>query len=421
MFHPAFQINQDFLARICARIRDMRVQYTKNTAFPNLFINECLMSDEQFATIIDTAYWASQAVEESRQIKLSLVFKPREPAPNIFCFDTVIPLNSADLVKLGSALESSFSDICICADPLGNLGIWGLRMRSAADLTTDLWIQVLGPGNILIICYGRCVAALVNNQAIFVDPTGLFEAITPKIFASSKDSSNDLLKFHRFYTLLYIAQAMRAHERGGTLLVVPQDGSWKRSMVHPIPYTGGSPFLEPDFISQPGVLLHTARDLFAFFQETSTVRDANFLKARAQILDQCNRIGRLTAIDGALVMTYDRKVHCFGAKIQTTDTTLGSTPVRILKPAEGDNGRSGIFADLGGNRHYSAAQFAYDNPDAIAVVASQSGNVSIFTRQSAAGELIAIQKAELALMYEGISGIIWNLFHFLNGSVYTSG
>ena len=85
-----------------------------------------------------------------------------------------------------------------------------------------------------------------------------------------------------------------------------------------------------------------------------------------------------------------------------------------MRPAEGDCGRKGIFAELGGNRHYSAAQFAYDNPDAIAIVASQAGNVSFFTRQSSTGELLVIQKAELALMYEGISGIIWNLFQFLN-------
>ena len=413
MLHSAFEINQDFLASVCNRIRAMRAQHTRNPTFFKLFINDCRISDRQFADLIDTAYWASQAIEEGHQIKFSLVFKEREQASNIFCFDTLTSLNATDLVKLGSALESSFSDICICADADGRLHIWGLQMRSAAHLTTDLWIQVLGPGNILIICYGRCIAALINNQAIFVDPSGFFEAITPKIFASGTDTIKDRFKFHRFYTLLYIAQAMRAHERGGTLLVVPAGEAWKKSIVHPIAYAGGTSFLEPEFTSQPELALQSAQDLLTFFQE-GTLREENFIKARTQVMDQCNRIGRLTAIDGALVMSYNRKVHCFGAKIQTAETSPGSTGVRIMRPAEGDYGRKGIFAELGGNRHYSAAQFAYDNPDAIAIVASQAGNVSFFTRQSSTGELLVIQKAELALMYEGISGIIWNLFQFLN-------
>ncbi|MDR3629586.1 MAG: hypothetical protein P4L42_04550 [Desulfocapsaceae bacterium] len=417
MFHSAFQINQDFLASICARIGEIRAQYTQNSAFTNLFINTCLISDQQFTQIIDAAYWASQAMEEGRQIRLSLVFKEREHASNTFCFDTAIPLHSETLVKLGSALESSYSDICIHTDPDGKLNIWGLRMRSANHLTTDLWIQVLGPGNILIICYGRNIAALINNQGVFVDPTRFFEAITPKIFSSGTDVINDRFKFHRFYTLLYIAQAMRAHERGGTLLVVPAGEEWKNTIVHPITYTGGSSFLEPEFTSQPPPALHTAQDLFLLFQGETTVPEEEILKIRTQIFDQCSRIGRLTAIDGALVMTYDRKVHCFGATIKSAaDTSTGSRPVRIIRPAEGDCGRDGIFAELGGTRHFSAAQFAYDHPNSIAIVASQAGNVSFFSRDKATGELLAIQKAELALMYEGISGIIWNLFKFMNKS-----
>ena len=51
---------------------------------------------------------------------------------------------------------------------------------------------------------------------------------------------------------------------------------------------------------------------------------------RSQIIDQCRRIGRLTAIDGAMVMTYDRYIHCFGAKIQAVDSLAGSDELRVM-------------------------------------------------------------------------------------------
>jgi hypothetical protein len=84
-----------------------------------------------------------------------------------------------------------------------------------------------------------------------------------------------------------------------------------------------------------------------------------------------------------------------------------------MQPVEGDQGTKTFFADLGGTRHCSAAQFAFDQPGSIAIVASQGGNVSFYTRQKSTGELLVIQNAELALMYEGIWGVFWNLSSFV--------
>ena len=414
MYHSAFQLNQEFLTTLCTRIHALRSRYTEDKNFASLFAKPPLFINEQLAKIIDTAYWASQAIEEGNQIKISIVFIEREPSSNIFHFDHSVPLTSKNLVKLGSALESTFSDICVCPGKDGRLKIWGLRMRSPSHLTTDLWIQVLGPGNILVICYGRGIAALIGNQAVFIDPSSFFGAIIPKIFSNGSQIVINPLKFHRFNTLLYIAQAMRAHEHGGTLLVVPGGNAWKKSIGHPVMYTGGANFLEPKFTSEPPPSILTVRDLFNLFREATTAQDENFMHIRSQIIDQCRRIGRLTAIDGAMVMTYDRYIHCFGAKIQAVNTLSGSDEVRVMMPVEGDEGTTTLFSDLGGTRHYSAAQFAYDQPDSIAIVASQGGNVSFFTREASTGELLVIQKAELALMYEGISGVIWNLSQFMD-------
>ena len=418
MNHLAFKLNSAFLDELYERINALREQYTNDKGVTSLFANSALISRGQLEKVIDTAYWASHVTEERHQIKLSLVLREYEQSSNIFHFDRSISLNSKNLVKLGSALESSFSDICIWPDKRGQFKIWGLRMRSTHNLTTDLWIQVLGPGNILIICYGRSIAALIRNQAVFVDPTNLFATIVPKICSINENHTFDPTQYLRLNTLLYIAQAMRAHERGGILLVIPEGSDWKKSIGQPLGYTGEANFLDPEATSlqQPSHEI-TANDLFSLFQEIAISKNKDLTKTRMQLIDQCNRIGRLTAVDGALVMNFDRSVHCFGATILPINCKLDPIEVRAMRPVEGDSGTKIMFGDLGGTRHYSAAQFAYDQPDSIAIVASQDGHVTFFSKDSSTGELLVVQQAELALMYEGIGGAMWNLSQFIDREI----
>jgi len=413
MNHSAFKLNQEFLAEICERIHSLKTRNTNGNNLTHLFAKSPLVLLESLAKLIETTYWASQIIEEGQLVKFSVVMKGVENAPDIFCFESPILLNLKNLIKLGAALDSSFSDICVYQDENGALRIWGLRIRTPNHLTTDLWIQVLGPGNILVLCYGKSIAALIGNQAVFVDPSNLIRTILPKLSSDGKEQVFDSIKFFRFNTLLYISQAMRAHQRGGTLLVVPEGNSWGKSIEKPITYTGGSLFFEPEFSSIQAPPNPTAQDIFRLLQETATMKNPNLSKVRTQFIDQCNRIGRLTAIDGALVMTYDRSIRCFGAKIQAQEPQAGSTRVQLYQPVEGDRGNTATFADLGGTRHYSAAQFAHDQPDAIAVVASQDGNVTFFTKDVSNNKLQVIQRAELSLMYEGISGVMWSLSQYM--------
>ena len=116
-------------------------------------------------------------------------------------------------------------------------------------------------------------------------------------------------------------------------------------------------------------------------------------------------------------MNFDRSVHCSGATILPINCKLDPIEVREMRPVEGDSGTKIMFGDLGGTRHYSAAQFAYDQPDSIAIVASQDGHVTFFSKDSSTGELLVVQQAELALMYEGIGGAMWNLSQFIDREI----
>jgi len=50
----------------------------------------------------------------------------------------------------------------------------------------------------------------------------------------------------------------------------------------------------------------------------------------------------------------------------------------LSEPIEGGVASRVAAAELGGTRHISAAQFAQDQPQAVALVASQDGRFTIF-------------------------------------------
>ena len=108
-------------------------------------------------------------------------------------------------------------------------------------------------------------------------------------------------------------------------------------------------------------------------------------------------IGRLTAVDGAAVMSYDLNVLAFGAKIKPKGV---GKPQRVLisEPFEESAPREISLAVLGGMRHQSAAQFVFDQQDALAFVASQDGRLSAMKRDVAKNIVTVIRPAEFALL-----------------------
>jgi hypothetical protein len=89
-------------------------------------------------------------------------------------------------------------------------------------------------------------------------------------------------------------------------------------------------------------------------------------------------IAGLTAVDGATIITDRYDLLAFGAKITRR---RGSPPVEqttVTEPIEGGTADIVHPSSLGGTRHLSAAQFAHDQQDSIALVASQDGHFTVF-------------------------------------------
>jgi hypothetical protein len=90
-------------------------------------------------------------------------------------------------------------------------------------------------------------------------------------------------------------------------------------------------------------------------------------------------------------------VQAFGAKIRRNE---GSSPVDrwvITEPVVGNLPIVVQPTEHGGTRHLSAAQFVYDQRDALALVASQDGKFTVFA-WSPCEEMVHAHRVESLLM-----------------------
>src|SRR5262249_55848087 len=117
--------------------------------------------------------------------------------------------------------------------------------------------------------------------------------------------------------LVQLSVSMRAHKRGGLLLVVPAGSDrWRESIVSPIRYE-----LSPPFAALAHWML---RDGWA--------RDRLWQDALGRAVET---IAGLTAVDGATIVTDRQELLAFGAKITRR---RGSPPVEqatVTEPIEG--------------------------------------------------------------------------------------
>jgi DNA integrity scanning protein DisA with diadenylate cyclase activity len=179
--------------------------------------------------------------------------------------------------------------------------------------------------------------------------------------------------------LIRLAVSMRAHKRGGALLVVSAGGqAWRESIVNPVAYAVDPAFTElAELVGDPG--------------GGGASREPD---AVARAVDA---VAGLTAVDGATVMTDAYEVLAFGVKIGRPDGRPQVERVLLTEPVEGAAPTVVAPVQLGGTRHISAAQFAQDQPDAMALVASQDGRFTIFAWSAREG-MVRAHRVETLLL-----------------------
>jgi hypothetical protein len=324
---------------------------------------------EAIEAIIDVAFWTSLRREEGYAPKISLALVPPDGASQPLRFERPLTLTTTALARVAPAVERPGIHLGVwraggAGDKDGELLVWGAT-RTIPTFTFVL--EVAAPG-LLVVKHHRGetgkfvnVAVLEGDQVKVIDEHASSLPDCPTLVASLVGFDTPVSPLGSVNVLVQLAVSMRAHGRGGSLLIVPAGSeAWRESIVRPIRYA-----ISPAFSTLADLVRRPLDD-----------RDhRSWQDALAAVIDA---IAGLTAVDGATVMTDQYELLAFGAKIARRRGSAQVEQVTVTEPVEGGTAEVVHPTRLGGTRHLSAAQFVHDEHAAIALVASQDGRFTVF-------------------------------------------
>jgi hypothetical protein len=313
--------------------------------------------------LIDVAFWTSLRREEGYVPLVSLALVAPDATPQPLLFAQPLVLSPSAVAKVAPAVERPGIHLGVSRQN-GDFVVWGAT-RVLPPYT--LVLEVAAPG--LIVVKQRRegdqtkfanIAVLEADQVKIVDENASSLPDCPSLLSSLLGFDTPASWSDSVNVLVQLAVSMRAHKRGGLLLVVPAASErWRESIVAPIAYGLNPPF--------------TA--LSALMGDPASERDHVWLDALGRAVEA---VAGLTAVDGATIVTDRHELLAFGAKIARR---RGSPPVEqatVTEPIEGFVPSAVHPSSLGGTRHLSAAQFVHDQRDSVALVASQDGRFTVF-------------------------------------------
>ncbi|WP_299823114.1 putative sensor domain DACNV-containing protein [uncultured Pontibacter sp.] len=334
---------------------------------------------KHIAFLLDTAFWASLRREEGIPPKISLAYLPPEQVPHPLLFKEHLPLRAPILNKIAPGVERPGIHLGVWHDADG-LYVWG---TTSAVPSLCMVVDVSEPG-LLVIKHRRAkglgkfanVAILKGDEVKLIDEHAAQIPDCPSVLTSLLKFKGSDIWDDSLNIMVQLAVSMRAHKRGGLLLVVPAGSdAWRYSILQPMLYS-----VQPAF-SALADLIKTAPETYA--QEA--------------VHREVDLIAGLTAIDGATIINDQYELLAFGAKIGRLE---GQEPVKeivLTEPVVGGKATRTHPSLNGGTRHLYAAQFVHDQRDAIALVASQDGRFTIFS-WSTCDEVVQAHRIDALLL-----------------------
>jgi hypothetical protein len=311
--------------------------------------------------IIDAAFWASLRREEGYIPRISLAYLSPDQSDRPLLFERPLVLGATSLARVAPAVER----------PGIHLGVWQVNGQLAVWGTTRaipmycFVLEVAAPG-LLVIKHHRGaeaskfvnVAVLEGDHLKMVDERASGLPDCPPLLSSLLGFESPSSWSDSVNVLVQLAVSMRAHRRGGALLVVPAGTeTWRESIVSPMQYA----------VAQFAELLELMR-------ETPDDR-RGWQETLARAIET---VAGLTAVDGATILTDRYELLGFGAKIARRKGSPQVESITVTEPVESAVPSVMHPSHLGGTRHLSAAQFVHDQQNAVALVASQDGQFTIF-------------------------------------------
>jgi hypothetical protein len=298
-------------------------------------------------------------------------------------FEQSFPLAAEILTQLAPAVER----------PGIHLGVWRERNELRIWGTTRmipmlcLVLEVVAPG-LLVIKHRRSsestkfvnLAVLEGDQIKVIKHDAESQGHGPAILGSLLGFESPGSPADSVNVFVELAVSMRAHGRGGSLLVVPEKtDTWRESIIWPVPYSVLPPFSE---------LADLVRE------QSRKNRQRLWHEELRRVIES---IAGLTAVDGATVITDQYELLAFGAKIGRRQGSPRIEHVVVTEPIDGSLAEIANPAQLGGTRHLSAAQFGQDQRDAFALVASQDRRFTVFA-WSPREEMVHAHRVETLLL-----------------------
>jgi hypothetical protein len=248
-------------------------------------------------------------------------------------------------------------------------------------------VEVIAPGFLILKqTPGDETGKFVNIAVVRGDEIKIVDQVAARA-PDGPELLRSLLGFERQHSatasvnvLIQLAVSMRAHGRGGTLLVVPANtNAWRDSTVKPILYSLSPASSLLADLAGPGAELKAA---------------GSGMNALRRAVDS---VAGLTAVDGATIITDQYELLAFGAKIVRRPRSPLVARIIMTEPIENSNAEQVEPAQLGGTRHLSAAQFAHDQRDSIALVASQDGRFTALA-WSSSEQIVHAHRLETLLL-----------------------
>ncbi|WP_256001936.1 MULTISPECIES: putative sensor domain DACNV-containing protein [Pedobacter] len=315
--------------------------------------------------VLDATFWASLRKEEGHSPKISLAFLPPQQAGNPLLFKQRFKLTPSTLTKLAPGIERSGIHLGVWAEE-GELYIWG----TTVSIPNFCFVVDVSEPALLVIKHRRIygfgkftnVAVLKGDQVKMVDGHMASTPDCPPMLLSLLDLTAPSYWNDSVNVMIQLAVSMRAHGRGGTLLIVNRENNnWLQSIIKPVQY-----LIQPAFNGLSKLLLNERKESSQIFWQTALRREVEHLAG-------------LTAVDGATVISSSFELLAFGAKIGRAKGKDNVDELAFSEPVEGGAAVVVHPTKVGGTRHLSAAQFVHDQRDATAMVASQDGHFTLYS------------------------------------------
>jgi Probable sensor domain DACNV len=349
------------------------------------------------ADLMNLCFFASLRREEERVTEFDLALCSPDDLPeaafgfskftrvfNVICFDEARRLTVDELVRLAPACHPDKTIILVGHDGhTGDLYLWGLvdvgwRPSVISMSLMELRVRVFGPGEMKITLHGR-VCCTFKDGRIFNPEQGLIN--TGCVYEFFKESSLLLSQEVKSATGQGDDTVVleRNHRTRGYLFVLQQIIERMQQLQH-----GGCILIIPDMLSTDCVPCTTVKyrcqdDMVWNYMRGRLILDDQFQREDVEsgLRDALDALVRLTAVDGAVLMTRKFELLGFGAVVQLPQSVdykvYRCHDRQALQATE-------VEVESYGTRHRSAFEFCYRCAPSVAIVASQDGDIKVITR-----------------------------------------